>query len=140
MMQIAFYRGPAKDFLHQLAHKAICLFTGSEYSHCELVINGTACSASARDDGVRFKTIHLTSDKWDVVTIPGDEEKAWAWFSTHVGEGYDYAGVFRFAIPFLPHRSKQWFCSEAVAAALGLADPESWAPGMLADKYTKVQA
>lgn len=129
-MRLALYKAPGT-----LADKAIRLFTGSPYSHVELVINGMCCSSSIRDGGVRVKSFWLDPEKWDVIDIPGDEAKAWEWFATHAGEKYDWSGVWRFAIPFLPHRRNQWFCSEAVAAALGLVEPDLWDPGMLAEKY-----
>lgn len=132
MMQIAFYKAPGA-----LADRLVRLVTGSKYSHCELVINGTACSSSIRDGGVRMKGIYLDPAKWDVVDVDGDVTAAWSWFATHVGQRYDWAGVFRFVIPFLPHRRRQWFCSEACAAALGLPDPADWTPGMLAHQYLK---
>jgi hypothetical protein len=132
MMQIAFYKAPGT-----LADRLVRMVTGSPYSHCELVINGTACSSSIRDGGVRMKGIYLDPAKWDVVEVDGDVTVAWSWFATHVGERYDWAGVFRFVIPFLPHRRRQWFCSEACAAALGLPDPADWTPGMLARQYIK---
>ena len=137
MMDIAFYKGPATDFWHQLSHKLICWFTGSEYSHCEIVINGTAMSSSSRDGGVRFKTIDFTSGKWDVVPLPGDEQEVWDWFASNAGRKYDYAGVARFIVPLLPQRHNQWFCSEACAAALGLNCPADWTPGMLAEVFLK---
>ena len=133
MIQLAMYKGPPSDFWHKVGHEGTKAFTGSKYSHCELVINGTCCSASARDGGVRFKQIDLTSGKWDVFDIQGDEQKAWDWFCTHAGDEYDYAGVARFVVPFLPHRSNQWFCSEAVAAALGLDEPEQYTPHGLSE-------
>ena len=40
-MRLAFYKAPGT-----WADKAIRLFTGSDYSHVELVINGTCCSVS----------------------------------------------------------------------------------------------
>jgi hypothetical protein len=135
MMQLAMYKGPASDFWHKVGHEGTKAFTGSKYSHCELVINGTCCSASSRDGGVRIKSIDLTSGKWDVFTIPGNEVAVWDWFCTHSGEGYDWAGIWRFLIPFLPHKSNQWFCSEACAAALGLSDPEDYSPQGLFEKY-----
>lgn len=52
-VQIAFYRGPPRRWLHKLSHWLICLFTLSRYSHCELVIDGVCWSSSARDGGVR---------------------------------------------------------------------------------------
>ena len=139
MLQLALYKGPATDKWHQLAHRAICWFTGSPYSHVELVINGVCCSASPRDGGVRFKRIDLTSGKWDVLPINQPDHRAWDWFARHSGHAYDYAGVLRFVLPLLPSRRKQWFCSEAVAAALGLPNADLWTPGMLAD-YFKEQS
>lgn len=139
MVQLYFYKGPASDKWHQLAHKLICWFTGSPYSHVELTIDGTSYSASARDNGVRGKVIDLSTGRWDVVTLqldPAQEMDALEWFGEHMGQRYDYAGVFRFVIPYLPQRSKQWFCSEACAAALGLTDPSDWTPGLLAQKLT----
>lgn len=138
MLQLAFYRGPASSMLDQLAHKAICLVTGSKYSHVELVIDGTCCSSSARDGGVRTKRIDLTSGKWDVVQVAGDEGAAWRWFIDHIGQRYDYAGVARFIVPLLPTSHDQWFCSEAVADALGMVEPGLWTPGMLAERFKQI--
>lgn len=121
MMQIAFYKGPAQDWRHKLAHWAVCLFTRSNYSHCELVIDGICWSASARDGGVRRKVIDLKSGRWDVVPIHGDRVGALAWFTAHEGEAYDWAGVFRFALPWLPNSDTRWYCSEACAAAIALS-------------------
>lgn len=140
-LQIAFYKGPATDWVHKLTHWAICAFTFSRYSHCELVLHGTCISASARDGGVRAKQIDLDSGKWVLVDIPdprGDREAwAWDWFASHAGNKYDWAGIARFVLPDLPQRKDQWFCSEACAAALGLPHPEDWTPAKLAKKFIK---
>jgi hypothetical protein len=121
-MKLALYKGPAQDWRHKLAHWAVCTFTGSIYSHCELVIHGVCWSSSARDGGVRGKVIDLASGRWDVVDVhPSvDEARALAWFQAHAGQAYDWAGVLRFALPVLPRRADQWFCSEACAAATGI--------------------
>lgn len=132
-MMLALYKGPATDWTHKIAHWAVCLFTGSIYSHCELVIGGICYSASARDGSVRAKAIDLTTGRWDLIQIQGDEKAALNWFIAHQGEKYDWAGIARFAIPFLPHRSKQWFCSEACGAALGLPNPHELTPADLAE-------
>lgn len=138
-LRLALYKGPAQDLAHKIAHWAVCLFTGSPYSHCELVINGVCWSASARDGGVRGKVIDLHSGKWDVVEL--DEafraSDAIAWFQSHAGEAYDWAGVMRFALPFLPQRSKQWFCSEACAAAMGISRAHELTPETLAQMFAK---
>lgn len=128
-MQLYLYKGPASYKWQQLSHRLICWFTGSTYSHVELTIDGTSYSASARDGGVRGKRIDLSTGRWDVFDVDGDEVAALRWFESHYGQRYDYAGVARFVLPFLPQRSGEWFCSEAVAAALGLPDPSRFAPG-----------
>jgi len=138
-MKLALYKGPAQDLAHKIAHWAVCTFTGSDYSHCELVINGVCWSASARDGGVRGKVIDLHSGRWDVIDLPPqlDETAALAWFKDHDGLPYDWAGVMRFAIPFLPQRSKQWFCSEACAAAMGISRAHELTPETLAQMFAK---
>ena len=134
-MQIAFYKGPAKGLTNKLGRLLVCLGTLSRYSHCELVIQGVCYSASARDGGVRGKVIDLASGHWDVVDVPGDEAAALAWFRQHEGERYDWMGVLRFVAPFLRQRPGKWFCSEAVAEALGVADSAGVTPGDLWEVY-----
>jgi hypothetical protein len=134
MMQLAFYKGPPTGLMHKVGHWGTKVFTGSQYSHCELVINGTCCSSSSRDGGVRFKTIDLTTGKWDVYEVDGDVAAAWDWFCIHAGAKYDWAGIWRFLLPFLPQHSNQWFCSEACAAALGLPVPENYSPQTLFER------
>ena len=139
MMQLAFYKGTPSNFIHKVTHVLICLFTGSKYSHVELVVNGHCYSASTRDKGVRMKMIYLDSGKWDVIPLnpihPNIEVRALKWFSEHMGQSYDWAGVFRFIVPFIPHRKNEWFCSEAVAEALGLYNSNEYSPGQLARHY-----
>lgn len=61
-----------------------------------------------------------------------DEEEARAFFEKREGLGYDYFGLFGFV--WRPHNgiSRRWFCSEAVAAALGIPDPWRFCPNTLA--------
>ena len=136
-MKLALYKGPAQNWAHKIAHWAVCTFTGSPYSHCELVINGVCWSASARDGGVRGKVIDLASGRWDVVDLPAQlsQADALAWFRAHDGLRYDWAGVMRFALPFLPLCMVRWFCSEACGAALGLAQPHKLTPRTLAHMF-----
>jgi hypothetical protein len=134
-MQLALYKGPADGWLHKLGHWIVCTFTSSKYSHVELVIDGVCYSSTMRDTppGVRSKVIDLTSGRWDLYAIEGDEQQAIGWFKAHAGQAYDFAGVLRFGLPFLPQRADEWFCSESVAAALGVASPEGYTPQSLLD-------
>ncbi len=140
-LRLALYKGPPTDLAHKLAHWAVCTFNASPYSHCELVLDGVCWSASARDgapgkpDGVRGKVIDLTSGRWDVIDISGDESAALAWFKAHEGLRYDWAGVARFAVPFLKVSANRWFCSEACGAALGIGQPHTLTPRSLAQMF-----
>lgn len=127
-MRLALYKASGG-----LADKLVRLVTRSKYSHVELVIGGACFSSSIQDGGVRGKHINIWSGSWDVVDIGGDEAAAKAWFEARNGQDYDWLGVFRFILPFLPHRSGKWFCSEAVGAALGLPEPHALSPQDLWD-------
>ena len=111
----------------------ICWWTGSQYSHCELVINGTCYSSSIRDGGVRGKVMALPADKWDVIDLPwADEYAAQRWFNQHAHDRYGFADLLLCQLFGMRRDSRGVFCSEACAAALGLPDPTRFSPGELA--------
>lgn len=124
-MQLAMYKGPAARRWDRFCHWWIRVWTRSPYSHAELVIDGVCYSSSPRDGGVRAKVIDLNSGRWDVFWIEGDRARALGWFEAHKGDRYDWAGIVRFVLPFLPHRSRMWFCFEAVGAMLDLPTPHN---------------
>lgn len=121
-MQLALYKKPNSRLGSRLLHWIVTKVTGSEYSHAELVIHGYAYSASMPDGGVRARVIWFDPNKWDIFEIDGDEQKALEWFHAHMGQGYDWLGAARLAIPFIPQRRGKWFCFEAIGAALGIPD------------------
>ena len=99
------------------------------YSHCELVFSDGMCASSSfLDHGVRFKRIEFDASRWDVVEICGNEADARAWFNAHAGDPYDLIGTARFIFGAIPPSQNKWFCSEAVAAALGMRDPWRYGP------------
>lgn len=122
-MHLAFYKATGTLF-----DKLIRLVTRSRYSHVEAVFdyrsngNGSCWSSSARDGGIRHKAMWLDPEKWDLVDIgTSGEGAALLWFSLHEGQGYDWLGVMRYVLPFVPQSERKWFCNEAVDAALGIA-------------------
>lgn len=124
-LALALYKGPPRnDWWHSVSHYAIRLWTWSKWSHAELVIDGVCYSSSARDGGVRSKRIDLASGRWDVVDLHIAEdqaERALSWFMVNLGDQYDWAGIWRFVVPFLPQNKRRWFCFEAIGSALGFA-------------------
>jgi hypothetical protein len=114
-VKMAFYKGQGNFF-----DVLVRFVTRSEYSHCEIVIDGVCWSASPRDGGIRRTSINLQTGHWDVIDIQGDESATEFWFLCREGAGYDWIGLIRTVIPFFPHSESKWFCSEACGAALGL--------------------
>lgn len=161
MLYLASYRcppmrpdpGKTLDWLARWAfHILVCAGTFSRYSHSELVFgepdeNGESLcwSSSGRDGGVRPKRIKLDPARWTVDPLaglhPSVEASAWLWFEKHKGQKYDHLGlaaVWLFTVlPFLRaawrliQNTRRWFCSEAVADALGLWKPWTRSPGSL---------
>lgn len=131
-MQLAFYKGRHRG-LPGWFDAAVRWWTRGPYSHVELVLDdGTCWSSSARDGGVRTKAIDLGSGNWDLVPVVQDAAAARAWFAAHAGAGYDYLGLFGFVWRRSYGAGSRWFCSEAVAAALGYRDAWRFDPNTLA--------
>ncbi len=112
----------------RLLSRIIAWWQRNDASHCEVVIEtiGDAyrcASSSWVDGGVRIMVNSLPASKWRLYEIDRDIELARAWLVEHKGCGYDYLGLFGFVIRPLKGWSGRWFCSEAVAAMLGLPDP-----------------
>lgn len=142
MMQIALYKGRrSQNSSAKLFDWLICWWTRGPYSHAELVLippgdlvlvppgdpahNSYCASSSIRDGGVRFKLMRLSSEKWRVIGVPAKPEALFAaamWFEQHYAAKYDWLGILGFVVHKRWGRGNKWFCSEAVAAALGLAD------------------
>lgn len=127
MVTLAMYKGPGDKLRYKIFHYAVCYFTKSRYSHCELIIDGIAYSSSARDGGVRKKVIDNLneSNHWDLFNLPNiDRDSALAIFSLREGKGYDYLGIIRYLLPFLSSSSNRDYCSEIVSMMAGLEEYE----------------
>lgn len=113
--------------------RAVRWWTKTIYSHCELIFSdGVAASSSFMDGGVRFKHIDFDPTKWDFITLPDAyEDNARKWFASHQGQGYDLMGNLHFVVGAVSDDKNKWFCSEAVAAALGFNNAWRFDPGDL---------
>lgn len=136
-LKAAFYKG-TRPGLAGVYNWLVRKWTRSAYSHVELVVStGRSWSSSFEDGGVRSKLIDFDPAKWDVVDLPPHlEQAAIDWFTAHRGAKYDIRGNLQFVLAAIPESRKRWFCSEAVAAALGIPDPWRYDPGTLASALT----
>ena len=140
-MKIAFYRYPADSVWWKvLHHKLVCWWTRGKYSHVEIVLasskDGYTCaSSSARDGGVRIKTIKtMPTTKWDFVEIPMSDDglaRVRAWFERESGKKYDYLAWLGFLFRRVRGSTTKWFCSEAIADCLGYRDAWRFDPNTL---------
>jgi hypothetical protein len=138
-VKAAFYRG-TRPGLPGIYNRGVRWWTRSPYSHCELIFNdGMAASSSFMDGGVRFKRIDFDPEHWDFVDLPAHlEPTARAWFAAHAGQPYDLLGNLHFLLGPVADDKFKWFCSESIAAALGIADPWRYDPGVLASALSSI--
>jgi len=133
MMKIAFYKG-TKEGVAGVYNRGVRWIDQSEYSHCELVFsNGLSASSSFMDKGVRIKQIDYTNKKdWVLVDIPwADEDFAKKYFDDNKDAGYDIMGNIHFIFGFIRGSENRLFCSEAVAASIGLDNSWRFTPSSL---------
>lgn len=132
-MQAVFYKA-TRPGAQGLYSRAVRLVDRGPYSHCELLFSdGLSASASYADGGVRFKPIAYSAEHWDFVELPDRlEAPARSWFTQHNGEPYDLLGNLRFIFWMVREAPTGYFCSEAVAAALGIKEPWRLGPNGLA--------
>lgn len=117
----------------RIAARFIQWWTGSIYSHCELVVDGWCYSSSVMDGGVRKKNIELDAKKWDVIELPwadADLIKAYFAATDHLRYGWPSLITSQLFNLNRPIKGAQ-FCSEWCGAALGLPAPSSLSPRTL---------
>lgn len=126
-VKLAMYKGEG-TFVNQF----IRWWTGSIYSHCELVVGEVCYSSSLMDGGVRGKVINLGSGNWDLIELP------WASGSEVVDyfkkTDHQKYGLTSLVINQLFNRNvlgEAPFCSEWCAAAVGLPNPSPYSPATL---------
>lgn len=144
MISLAFYRGVATDPWHRLQDAGIRIATRGRYSHVEFIAGAAdferpleCLSSSARDGGVRAKTLILNPANWDLVQLSINAAKPAEFIRSRIGARYDYTGVILSHLLALGiHAESRWFCSEIIAAALGLPNPQRLSPQLLFDVVT----
>lgn len=141
-MKLAMYKA-TEPGIYGLFDRLVRWWTRGPYSHCELVFEyggedtpSLCASASLPDGGVRFRRITLDSPKWDIIDI-GNENRSRAlnWFVDHDDCSYDIQGIFGLIVWRIGHRRRKYFCSEAIAEALGISDAHTITPNKLHEMF-----
>jgi hypothetical protein len=131
--KVAFFKGPENLF-----GNLIRLWELGPYSHCEMIFSDGMTGAATAPDGVTVSSKHYNDADWDYIYLPLElESYARAWFEDHKGKAYDYTGDLHFVLYFIHPSKDKWFCSRAVADALGWANASSYGPNKLARAMRK---
>lgn len=131
-LQFAAYVGKGN-----FVNAAIRRVTGSKVSHCEWVVNGVAYSSSARDGGVRDKTIDFNDGNWFLVDVAGMEDLFSAGdilqhYAATKDDAYGTAELLLSQVlPFNVDLEGQGFCSNWCASAAHLPNAVKLSPGAL---------
>ena len=128
MVKLASYKGKGN-----IVNAAIRGWSGSIYSHCEVVVDGWCYSSSAMDGGVRRKLITLSEDKWDIIDLPwADENKVRDYF--YKTSDHTYGWIPLITSQFLnlgKDTEESQFCSMWCANALGIPNASQESPKTL---------
>lgn len=143
-VKLALYKGKG-----QLGNAAIRWWTGSPYSHCELVVDGLCYSSSVMDKGVRRKRvgpgadeISLGADHWDQIELPwADGAAIVGYFEATDSDVYGWPSLIASQVLNRNRPSAHAaFCSEWCARALILPAPSIYNPGALGELCTWLSA
>jgi len=128
-VQFATYKGKGKLF-----NRLIRFWTQSEFSHCEIVIDGFMYSSSIMDGGVRMKPFH-DDENWELIDLPwASSESVLTYHRATFNHQYDFADLITRHILHIPTKGNSGqFCSEWCAAALGIPNARDYSPAALLD-------
>ena len=120
---VGFYRGRHSGHVFSWL---LAWLDRTDYSHAAIVwqINGPAALVSESTlPGVQTHWRAWRPELWDLVQVPADAAAVRAWWEANDGRPYDALGLFGFIARRIKGLRGAYWCSEAVAASLGLRDP-----------------
>ena len=138
-IRIAFYKGPVN-----WRTRIVMWWTGSEYTHAELVLpSGDSLGICPDDAGTaRLRKINFRDDHWDFIEIDITKRQLHDiinFFTETHGCRYDWIGmILSHLFPFYLKRDNKWYCSQWIACALTISNVMSFmynkiTPGKLYD-------
>jgi hypothetical protein len=112
----------------RLFSRLVTFFRGGDSAHCEVawawIGHMHECvSASYLDGGVRAKVLALPPKTWRIYELDSAVEPL-EWYCVHSGSRYDVLGLLGILWPRIGHQRRRWFCSEVLAAIIGLPEPQ----------------
>ena len=139
MITLAFYKGWNGPLSHIIVEMTIRVWTVGPYSHCEFIegraeLNQPALclSASPRRGIVREKEIFLHGDRWDLLYLNCTSKEVRRYMRSRLDCRYDWNGIlFSQILPLGMHSQNAYFCSELIAEAFKLPNPQKYSPNAL---------
>lgn len=130
-VQFALYKGRGR-----IGNAVIRWWTGSIYSHCELVVDGWCYSSSVMDKGVRRKRVGPGTDEislgehWDLIDLPwADGAAIVRYFHATDGDVYGWPSLIASQVLNRNRPTEHAaFCSEWCIRTLELPNPSIYNP------------
>lgn len=134
---VAFYRG--RQYLKSWP---LAWWQRSDFSHCVVVLRQVGdvyeVAESTLFGGVHTSVHALPEQDWEIYRVPGDHDMAVFWLAQHMGDRYGLLGLLGFLFRRIKGPANQWWCSKAVAAMLGFADPWRYDVATLRDVCRRI--
>jgi hypothetical protein len=139
MVKIAFYKGNSNTAWNNFWANAVRWWTNGPYSHAEVITKTDDAgryycySSTIKEHGVRGEWRVLPEAEWDFVDVDYDPDRVISWFEERIkqGFGYDLAGLLGFVFRRDDYSKDKYFCSEAVAASIGIREAWRYDPNAL---------
>lgn len=131
MIRVAFRYSDRRPFA-----RLVGWWDRTDTAHCEVAWAWSepqheCVSSSWLDGGVRGKSLALLPSRWRIYEVDAQPQLALAWLARHKDKRYDWLGLLGFVWRPLRDFRRRWFCSEACADILGIADPWRFSPAAL---------
>lgn len=101
--------------------RVIRLFTWSDFSHVDLVVNSQDLLGAKLSGGVRIRKAAAQKfskvAQFGVHVSPAEEAQVIAFLFGQIGKPYDWGAIFGLIFRRDWQKAESWFCSELIAAA-----------------------
>lgn len=133
-VKLALYKGRGG-----IGNALVRWWTGSIYSHCELVVDGWCYSSSVMDKGVRRKRVGhgddeiSLGDNWDLIELPWANGAAIIdYFNSTDSDRYGWPSLIASQLFNRNQTTKHaQFCSEWCARAMNIPSQSTYSPATL---------
>lgn len=136
-VKVAFYKGRSTAWDNFWAD-LVRWWTNGPYSHTEIITRQEGDQSYSHTSvigissgGISSRWRKMEDADWDFVEVEADPEVVEGWFKRKDSAKYDLPGLLGFVFRRDDYSRDKYFCSEAVAASLGIKEAWRYDPNAL---------